>query len=264
MAATWTTPSSYASRKCAGSLVSPPCASISGASSARPGATRTSSASKTTQSRPSTSSRRRWPPSRSRSRATRWARGWPPSSPSSTPGPRPDLVAARDDHDVAEIEVVRGDEHRRHLALAVRGIDQDLARDEAEGVLTLARMLDEHDGSEGAASLGREGVDQHLDGGIEAPVDRYPQQDHVAPGQHATADDVAGDRPHPQNDADRGQEAQTRHGAAEDLLVHGSEDVVDAAPENPQEPRGEEDRNREEETRDEAGLEPVLEPGNHE
>src|SRR5438445_631443 len=63
-------------------------------------------------------------------------------------------VAARDDHDVAEIEVVRGDEHRRHLALAVRGIDQDLARDEAEGVLALARMLDEHDGSEGAASLG--------------------------------------------------------------------------------------------------------------
>src|SRR2546430_5946525 len=59
------------------------------------------------------------------------------------------------------------------------------------------------------------------------------------------------------------QEAEPRHGAAEQLVVHRSEHVVDAAPEDPEEPGGEEDRNREEEARDEADLEPVLHAGRH-
>src|SRR5437773_3039405 len=122
-------------------------------------------------------------------------------------------------------------------------------------------MLDEDDRSEGAPALRREGVDQHLDRRVETSVDRHPQEELVAPGEHATADDVARDRAHEEDDRHRRQEAEPRHGATEQLVVHRSEHVVDAAPEDPEESGGEEDRDREEEARDEADLEPVYHGG---
>src|SRR5262249_56549845 len=80
----------------------------------------------------------------------------------------------------------------------------------------------------------------------------------VTPGEHATAGDVARDRAHDQKDGGGRQEPEPRGRPAEDLLVHGTEDVVDPAPENPQQPRREENGNRDEEARDEANLEPVA------
>ena len=122
-------------------------------------------------------------------------------------------------------------------------------------------MLDEHDGLERAAALGREGVDQHLDRGVEHAEDRHPQQHRVAPAQHAPPHHVAGDGAHGQDDGDRGQEAEPRHHAPEDLEVHRGEEVVDLAPEDPQDPAGHEDRQGHEDAGDEPDLEPVLHAG---
>src|SRR5437899_5731000 len=63
-------------------------------------------------------------------------------------------LVARDEHDVAEVKVVRRDEQGDHLALAVRSVHEDVARDEREGIRALARMLDEHDRAERASPLG--------------------------------------------------------------------------------------------------------------
>ena len=57
-------------------------------------------------------------------------------------------------------------------ALESEGFDLDLAGHEAEGPAALPRMLHEDDGLEAAATLWREGIDQHLDRRVEAPEDR--------------------------------------------------------------------------------------------
>src|SRR5207247_1076601 len=154
--------------------------------------------------------------------------------------------AARGAHTTgAEVEGVGREEDRHHVGLGVGRVEEELARHESERVLAGPRMLDEDDRSEGAPALRREGVDQHLDRRVETSVDRHPQEELVAPGEHATADDVARDRAHEEDDRHRRQEAEPRHGATEQLVVHRSEHVVDAAPEEPDEPGGEEDRDRE-------------------
>ena len=66
------------------------------------------------------------------------------------------LPRARNEDDVTQIEVVRRDEDGHHLTLAVLDLDDDVAGDETERVLALARMLDQHHGAEGAPALGRE------------------------------------------------------------------------------------------------------------
>src|SRR5207247_3468926 len=49
--------------------------------------------------------------------------------------PRGDHVVLGNDDDVTEVEVIRRDEDRHHVALAVGRLEQELARDEAERVL---------------------------------------------------------------------------------------------------------------------------------
>ena len=142
-------------------------------------------------------------------------------------------------------------------------LDDDMTGDEGERVLTQARVLDQHHRAEGAAPLGRERIDQHLDRRIEPPVDRHAQQQLVAPGEHAPPDHVSRDRAHDQDDGHGGQEAEPREVASENALVHRREHVVDPAPENPEEPRGEEGGNRDEEASDESDFEPVPRADRH-
>ena len=118
-------------------------------------------------------------------------------------------------------------------------LDEYLARDEAKGVRPFARVLYEDDGLEGAAPLGREGVDQHLDRRVQQPIDGQIEEHSLAPAQHSPPHHVPGDDPHDQDDGHRGEEAQAEEGAARSMLrVQRSEEVVDAAPEDPEEPGG--------------------------
>src|SRR5262249_18381365 len=90
-----------------------------------------------------------------------------------------------------------------------------------------------------------------------------PQQELVAPGQHAAPDHVARDRAHHEDDADGGQEAESGDVAPEDPLIHRREHVVDPAPEDPEEPRGEKGGDGADESRDESDVEPVPHAEGH-
>src|SRR5262249_25760197 len=150
-----------------------------------------------------------------------------------------------------------------HLLLAGRSLDDHFAGDETERPPPLARMLDEDDGLEAAAALGREGVDEHLHRRIEPPEHGEPHQNLVAPGEHAPTDDVASDRPHQEDDGDRGEEAEAGDGTPDQPVVHRAEDVVDPTPEYPEDPGGSDGRDRDEEPGNQSNPEPVLHPLSH-
>ena len=82
-------------------------------------------------------------------------------------------------------------------------------------------MLGEDDGLEGLALLGREGLDQLLDGRVDAAEDRHPDEQPLDARERATAQDVGGDAAHDEDDEHGREEAQAGDAPAEDALVSG-------------------------------------------
>src|SRR5205823_13488304 len=138
-----------------------------------------------------------------------------------------------------------------------------LRGDEAEDELAFARVLSEDDRLEGQTLLGREGLDQLLDGRVDAAEDRYPDEQPLDAREDAAAQDVGGDGAHDEDEEHGREEAQAGDATAEDALVSRGEERVDEVPEDVQEPRAGDGGHGDEEAGDEADLDPVAKRARH-
>ena len=184
--------------------------------------------------------------------------------PSSTDMSKRHRVLARHVHE----EAVGGDRRGRHehadqLAIvAARDVGRGLAGNEADRPDAVPRILDQHDLAKGARGLRQRGLEQLLQGRVDAAHDRRAVEQLLA-GAHDRASDHASGEP-----AD--QDQQTQHDQQADarqterqvgLGVVGGRDErrdrpVDVAQHLPDDEQGDGDRRRD----DDAGQQVVAQP----